>query len=312
MHALSVAGPRQTPKLGHTSHPAKRSTRRRRRRRRHLELEVYLQAHEHRYALRMLFDWLFRPSRHARRKALLAEPFPDAWRALLAKLPFYLALDERGQERICDDLRVLMAEKEWQGCGGFELTDEVRVTVAAQASLLLLNLEHEYYKHVDTILIYPSAYRTAPQTDAMGVVREGQANLGEAWRRGPVVLSWDAAKGGALDPKDGHNLVLHEFAHKLDMLDGRADGTPPLGTHEQWQQWIQTMTREFDRLKKAASETRRPAVLDTYGATNPAEFFAVATECFFEKARKLREKHPELYECLRDYYCQDPASGKLG
>jgi len=254
----------------------------------------------------MLFDWLFRPGRHKTRQQLLAAPFPAAWATVLQRLPFYRNLDDRGQQRIRDDLRVLVAEKEWEGCGGLELTDEIRVTIAAQASLLLLNIEHDYYPDVSSILVYPSAYRTMPQRDAAGVMREGSANLGEAWPGGPVVLSWDAARGGALDPEDGHNLVLHEFAHKLDMLDGLADGTPPLPDESRLQAWVKTMTAEFTKLRDAA-EHGRATVLDQYGATNPAEFFAVATECFFERGRLLHDRHPQLYAVLRDYYCQDTA-----
>lgn len=254
----------------------------------------------------MVFSWLLRPLRHAARRALLEQPFPAEWEPHLQRLPFFHRLDERGQQRIRDDLRVLVDEKNWEGCGGLEMTDEIRVTIAAQASLLLLNIEHDYYRDAESILVYPSAYKTSPSRDAAGVVREGQANLGEAWRRGPVVLSWDATLHGALDPKDGHNLVLHEFAHKLDMLDGAADGTPPLDDNDQVAQWVKTMTREYAALRKDA-EDGRASVLDTYGATNPAEFFAVATECFFEKSRQLKQRHPRLYECLQDYYQQDPA-----
>ena len=201
---------------------------------------------------------------------------------------------------------MLVEEKDWEGCGGLEMTDEIRVTIAAQACLLILNIEHEYYRRVTSILVYPAAYKTMPSRGRDGVIREGQANLGEAWLRGPVVLSWDDARRGALDPKDGHNLVFHEFAHKLDMLDGAADGTPPLADQETLRQWVQTMTREFAALRDAA-ERGRKTVLDAYGATNPAEFFAVATECFFEKARQLRQRHPSVYELLKDYYQQDPA-----
>jgi len=255
----------------------------------------------------MLFDWLMRPIRHARRQNLLAEPFPAEWSTFVERLPFYRALDERGQQRIRDDLRVLVAEKNWEGCGGLELTDEIRVSIAAQASLLLLNIEHEYFRDVASILVYPAAYKTMPSRGADGMVREGQANLGEAWQGGPVVLSWDDAKKGALDPRDGHNLVFHEFAHKLDMLDGSADGTPPIQDKELFQRWIRTMTDEFAALRDAA-EHGRATVLDTYGATNPAEFFAVATECFFEKSGQMQRKHPALYDVLRAYYHQDPAS----
>ncbi|MEZ6037335.1 MAG: zinc-dependent peptidase [Planctomycetota bacterium] len=255
----------------------------------------------------MVFEWLFGPRRHKVRAALLAEPFPEAWATIVGGLPFYRALDERGRGRIRDDLRVLVAEKNWEGCGGLALTDEIRVTIAAQASLLLLNIEHDYYPDVRSILVYPSAYRTMPRRDAAGVVSEGQANLGEAWRDGPVILAWDSARGGALDPDDGHNLVLHEFAHKLDMLDGMADGTPPLGDKEQFTTWVRTMNAEFAALQKAAHKGRA-TLLDHYGATNPAEFFAVATECFFEKAAAMRRRHAALYDALRDYYQQDPAA----
>ena len=255
----------------------------------------------------MPLDWLLRPVRHARRARLLAEEFPDAWRPVLARLPFYVALDERGRARVRDDLRVLVAEKNWEGCGGMELTDEIRVTIAAQASLLLLNIEHEYYRGVTSILVYPSAYRTMPTQGPDGVVREGQANLGEAWRNGPVVLSWDDARRGAIDPSDGHNLVFHEFAHKLDMLDGAADGTPPLDDRGLLRRWVETMTAEFHALRSAAAQGRA-TLLDTYGATNPAEFFAVATECFFEKSAQLQRRHGALYGLLRDYYHQDPAA----
>ena len=164
----------------------------------------------------MVLDWLLHPLRHRARRALLAEPFPAAWLPTLEQLPFYRGLDARGQQRIRDDLRVLIAEKNWEGCGGLVLTDEIKVTIAAQASLLLLDIEHEFYPDVQSILVYPSAYLTMPHRDAAGVVHEGDANLGEAWRNGPIVLAWDAARGGALDSHDGHNLVLHEFAHKLD------------------------------------------------------------------------------------------------
>lgn len=255
----------------------------------------------------MSFDWLFRPRRHAARRALLAAPVPAAWQSILDRLPFYRHLDERGQQRIRDDLRVLIAEKNWEGCGGLVLTDEIRVTIAAQASLPLLNIEHDYYPDVLSILVYPGTYRTMPHADANGIVQEGQPNLGEAWRGGPVILAWDAAEGGALHPRDGHSLVLHEFAHKLDMLDGLADGTPPLKDRGAFAAWVAMMSAEFTRVRTAAANGTA-TLLDQYGATNPAEFFAVATECFFERGRELLQQHPSLYGVLRDYYQQDPAA----
>ncbi len=259
----------------------------------------------------MSLDWLFHPLRQRARRKLLREPFPATWLPIVEKLPFYRALDERGRQRVRDIMRVLIAEKTWEGCGGLELTDAIKVTIAAQAALLLINVEHKYYRDVHSILVYPSAYKTMAKVDSAGVVRPGGANLGEAWQRGPVILAWDAALGGALDPRDGHNLVLHEFAHKLDMLDGLPDGTPPLRDRGKFAAWVKTMTAEFKTLRDA-TERGRATVLDEYGATNPAEFFAVATECFFEKSEKLRTRHPSLYSALRDFYQQDPAERRRG
>jgi Mlc titration factor MtfA (ptsG expression regulator) len=256
----------------------------------------------------MALDWLFHPLRGQRRRKLINQPFPAPWLPIVNALPFYRALDEAGQQRIRDILRVLVAEKDWEACGGLELTDEIKVTIAAQASLLLLNIQHTYYHNVKAILVYPSAYRTMPRADASGVVLKGRANLGEAWQgRGPVVLSWDAAQHGALDARDGHNLVLHEFAHKLDMKDGLADGTPPFRDRSRFGAWVATMTQEYRALCNAA-ERNRATLLDHYGATNPAEFFAVATECFFEKGAQLKKRHASLYAVLQNFYQQDPAA----
>jgi hypothetical protein len=254
----------------------------------------------------VIWDWLLRPLRHRRRRRLLAEPFPAAWLPLVERLPFYRHLDDGGQARIRDDLRVLIAERTWEGCGGLALTDEMRVVIAAQASLLLLNLEHDYYSGVTAILVYPSAYRTGAVRGASGLVSEGQANLGETRMRGPVILAWDAALGGAVTASDGHNLVLHEFAHQLDLQDGLADGTPPIGDRRAFRTWVAVMTSEFQKLRAAAA-TGGATLLDHYGATNPAEFFAVATECFFERSAAMAQRHGELYAVLRDYYGQDPA-----
>ena len=250
------------------------------------------------------FSWF----RRRRRRKLLATPFPAEWVSFLVELPFYAGLnaDERG--RLHDILRVIIAEKDWEGCNGLELTDEIMVVIAAQAALLLLEIEHDHYRRVRSILVYPTAYgENAPRRGQGGIVGDGQRNLGEAWYRGPVILSWDSAVHGAVDPKDGHNLVWHEFAHKLDMMDGYIDGTPPLLRKEDYKLWTRIMTAEFENLKGRGG---RRAVLDRYGATNEAEFFAVATESFFEKSLQMEKKHPELYDLLRTYYRQDPA-GRL-
>jgi Mlc titration factor MtfA (ptsG expression regulator) len=252
----------------------------------------------------MLFAWLKR----RRRGRLLATPFPADWLAhLRLNVAVYEILTDAEQARLRDDLRVFIAEKSWEGCGGLTLTDEVRVAIAAQACLLLLGVEHDYFKHVRTILVYPTAYRSPDgEVGPDGVVREGIGRLGEAWLRGPVVLAWDEVQSGGQNHRDGRNVVLHEFAHQLDFLDGLGDGTPPLRDAEQYREWQRVMTAEFDRLRADVGRGRA-TLLDAYGATNPAEFFAVATECFFEKPRQLQERHPEVYGVLRGYYLQDPA-----
>jgi Mlc titration factor MtfA (ptsG expression regulator) len=252
----------------------------------------------------MLFAWLKR--RHRRR--ILAAPFPADWLThLRLNVAAYEILTEAEQARLRDDLRVFIAEKSWEGCGGLTLTDEIRVAIAAQACLLLLGVEHDYFGHVRTILVYPSAYRSPDgEVGPDGVVREGIGRLGEAWHRGPVVLAWDEVRAGGQNHRDGRNVVMHEFAHQLDFLDGLIDGTPPLRDAEEYREWQRVMTGEFDRLRADVGRGRA-TLLDEYGATNPAEFFAVATECFFEKPRQLRERHPDVYGVLSGYYRQDPA-----
>jgi MtfA peptidase len=250
----------------------------------------------------MIFAWL----RNRRRRALLATPFPAEWLAYLQRnVALYSLLTEAEQARLRDDLRIFIAEKNWEGCGGLTITDEMKVTIAAQACILLLGIEHDYFSRVLSILVYPSAYRGVDRENPAPI--EEPARLGEAWYRGPVVLDWEAARGAGRDPRDGRNLVFHEFAHQLDFLDGLADGTPPLRNREQYRRWHDVMTAEYARLVEE-SQHGRPRVLDSYGATNPAEFFAVATECFFEKPVQVRGRHPQLYEVLRDYYHQDPAA----
>jgi Mlc titration factor MtfA (ptsG expression regulator) len=253
----------------------------------------------------MLFAWLKR----RRRARAVAAPFPDEWRAYLQKnVGLYALLTEAEQQKLHDDLRIFIAETTFEGCGGLEITDEIKVTIAAQASLLLLGFHHDYFERVHTVLVYPRGFRS-PEGWAGpdGVVHLDVGYLGEAWHHGTVILAWDAVLTGGRDPRDGRNVVLHEFAHQLDYLDGLADGVPPLRTRAQYRKWHEVMTAEYAQLV-AESEHGRPKVLDAYGATNPAEFFAVATECFFEKPVQMRRRHPQLYEVLKDYFCQDTAA----
>ena len=192
--------------------------------------------------------------------------------------------------------------------GGLELTDEIRVTIAAQACILLLHRETDYYPKLTSILVYPAGYTAYETRPFAGNVWEegGENRLGQTGRRlGSLVLAWDDVKRGAADPSDGTNLVLHEFAHQLDFEDNASDGAPALATRAEYLAWARVMSREFKALCDA-DRAGTPTVLDRYGATNPAEFFAVATEAFFERPRVLRARHPELYAEFAHFFRQDP------
>jgi Mlc titration factor MtfA (ptsG expression regulator) len=253
----------------------------------------------------VFFSWL----RRLRRRKILARPFPPAWHGYLQRnVAHYRYLTAAEQARLRDDLRVFIAEKHWEGCGGLVITDEIRVTVAAQACLLVLGMEHNVYDRVRSILVYPHGFRdTHERAGPLGVVDgTGTAVLGQSWYRGPVILSWSDARDNSRHPRRGHNLVFHEFAHQLDMLDGVINGTPPLGSRQEYDRWKEVMTAEYRRLVSESTHGRA-TLLDEYGTTNEGEFFAVATECFFDLPEEMRRRHPRLYDLLRDYYRQDPA-----
>ena len=253
-------------------------------------------------------DVMFGLSRKERRAKILQDPFPTEWLAILEKnFPLYARLPAVDRGELQGLIQVFLAEKAFEGCSGLAITDEIRVTIAAQACQLLLRREADVYPKLITILVYPTAYVSSmPRHGPRGIVTEGpQGRLGEAWTSGVVVLSWDDVKLGAADIRDGHNVVFHEFAHQLDQEDGSSDGAPILPRRNLYSAWARVLGAEYDELRRAA-ESGKKSVLDTYGATEPAEFFAVATEAFFEKPVQLKKKHPELYEELRMYYGQDP------
>jgi MtfA peptidase len=244
-----------------------------------------------------------------RRERLRAAPFPAAWLDVIEKnVPLYTRLPDADRRELQGLVQIFLAEKSFEGCGGLELTDEIKVTIAAQACLLLLHRETDVYPRLVTILVYPSAYvAKAREPIGGGMALEGEdIHLGESWSSGVVVLSWDDVRSGASDIHDGRNLVLHEFAHQLDREDGEINGTPLLDQRSQYVAWGRVLNSEYERLRRD-SWLGRYTVLDEYGATNPAEFFAVATECFFEKSGVLQKRHPELYAELKTFYRQDPA-----
>ena len=244
-----------------------------------------------------------------RRKRLTARPFPRHWETLLReRVGFYPRLPNELAGRVHDVTRVLIAEKNWEGCGGLELTEEMRVVVAAQAALLVAGLDGEYFRGLYSVLIYPDSYAAPGFTPLAGggVIESDEPRLGEAHVSGTVVLSWPEVLGGAADPDDGRNLVFHEFAHALDMIDRYADGVPPL-FGDQLDDWERVVEREFVSLAHRSARGL-PSLLDAYGAKNRAEFFAVATECFFEKPNTMRIKLPKLYGVFAEFYRQDPAA----
>lgn len=256
----------------------------------------------------MLFRWL----RQRRRQQLLNQPFPSDWQELLGdRFVLYRLLTDEEKHKLHATTRVLVAEKNWEGCSGLELKEEMKVLIAAQASYLLLGLEHDYYERTPTILVYPSDFLIpAPPPPLEGPPQpweaEGTAALGEAQYRGPVILSWPEVEYTASHPQEGMNLVFHEFAHQLDMLDGYVNGTPPLRNRGEERRWRRVMAAEFRELRRAVDH-HETTLLDPEGARNEAEFFAIVTECFFTLPRSLRARHPQLYRLFGDYYRQDPA-----
>lgn len=256
-----------------------------------------------------MFGWLT----ERRRRKILAQPFSAAHLDILhRRVAHHALLDADEQSRLRELVQVFMAEKRWEGLGGLAMTDEIRVTIAAEACLLILGLEHRYYADVDSILVYPHTVVAPPPPPKFFAVTRDLAPspmpvLGQAFDRGPVILVWDAVRRGAAHPRDGHNVVYHEFAHKLDMLSGRADGVPPLADRATYERWVHVFTAEYEALRRDHERGRR-TWLGSYALTNGAEFFAVATEHFFECPIEMEREHAAMYQVLRDFYRQDTAA----
>lgn len=253
---------------------------------------------------------LFGPSawRRARRERVLAQPFPAAWRHILRRrVPYVHRLPPDLQLQLKKLIQLFIAEKAFVGCRGLEITDEVRVTIAAQASLLLLNRGGAGYADLHRVLVYPSAFivdRVQPQGG--GVLQDQRQVLaGESWSQGQVILSWDDVLECAATPDDGRNVVIHEFAHQLDQAHGPANGAPWLGAGRSYAQWSAVLGDAFARLQ-AQVAWGESTLIGAYGATSPAEFFAVVSEVFFEQAGALATEQPALYAELSRFYRVDP------
>ncbi len=245
-----------------------------------------------------------------KRRRLRERPFPAAWRAVLQqRVPCVRALPADLQLELERQIQVFVAEKAFIGCNGLQLSDEMRVTIAALACLLILNRPRDYYPSLRQILVYPGSFVVhQAHTDDMGVAHHARAVLaGESWSEGQVVLSWQDTLDGAADPGDGQNVVIHEFAHQLDQQSGVANGAPTLARRAHYKRWSQVLGTEFRLLQRRAALGVDTLFCD-YGATDPAEFFAVISEVFFEQPQRMADEHPALYRELAQFYGLDPLS----
>jgi Mlc titration factor MtfA (ptsG expression regulator) len=248
-----------------------------------------------------------------RRERIRTQVFPAVWRKiLLRRVPLVRRLPAALQLQLKKHMQVFIAEKSFIGCAGLQITEEIRVVIAAQACLLLLNRTTDYFAQVRQILVYPGAFVVdRATTDSTGVLQENrQALAGESWSQGQIILSWEDALQGALDPTDGRNVVIHEFAHQLDQENGAPRGAPPplLGdTQHDSARWAAVFQEAYGHLQGQAFMGEQ-GLLSHYGAQDPAEFFAVVSEVFFEQASALSAQYPALYQELCGYYKVDPAT----
>jgi Mlc titration factor MtfA (ptsG expression regulator) len=255
---------------------------------------------------------VFSFSKKRRRARLRALPTPPDWtRVLEANVPVYRRVPDELRAQLHGHMHVLLAEKNFEGCDGLEMTDEIRVTVACQACLLILNRETDYYPDLVTILVYPSIFFADVEEPDGAIVSEYKEDRsGESWDLGVVILSWEDVVEYASTGRAGYNVVLHEFAHQLDLENGAMDGVPKLATRDLREEWTRVFHDAYQAFEHAADSNRR-RVVDPYGAGDPAEFFAVVTESFFERPLALKRQHQALYETLSRYYRADPSSWEL-
>jgi len=255
-----------------------------------------------------MFGWWKR----RKRNKILQEPFDEAWRQTLSgKVAHYTYLSPEKKTRLEQYVQIFLAEKNFEGCSGIDITDEMKVVIAGHACLLILNLPHDYYAKVDSILVYPTTVVLPQQRNAVFtrgplIARTEVPIVGQAFMHGTVMLVWDEVKRDVSHPRGGHNVVYHEFAHILDMFDGRADGTPTLVSRDKYREWGEVCTRVYFDLQKKVEKGKK-TFLNGYAAVNEAEFFAVATEYFFERPVRMEKKRPELYRVLQNFYRQDTA-----
>ena len=252
-------------------------------------------------ALVLLVGGLHRLVRNRRRAEVRAVALGEEERSMLCEcVPLYARMPEETRRKLDGLTQVFLHEVGFEPCGHLrEVTPEMQLIIGAQASVLLLGSGYHHFGKLRSVLIYPNAYEAG---DDLG---EESIRLGESWDSGSVVLSWESVRQGAMNPEDGLNVVLHEFAHQLDQFDGVADGLPVLKSRDDYPEWAEVMQASFKELCEMVERGKR-TVLDDYGATNPAEFFAVSTETFFERPSALYREHPELFGQLKRFYGLDP------
>ncbi|MGA0934897.1 MAG: M90 family metallopeptidase [Pseudohongiellaceae bacterium] len=241
-----------------------------------------------------------------RDKRILAKTVPPDWLARIREaIPFYDRLLQTEQQQLLDNIRLFLAKKRFYGCAGLMVTDRIRLTIAAQACLLLLNRKTSLYTRLKPFVVYPDALISyhGRHNDDGTLSDHGNGLLGESWHYGKIILSWDDVQRGVCNP---HNVVLPEFSHQLDSESGSANGAPVRHTNS-YTIWASILSHEFAGLTDGFQH-HHTSVMDYFGATNPAEFFAVATETFFEKPDQLKGRHPALFEVLKTYYAVDPSA----
>ncbi len=246
--------------------------------------------------------------RAGRRRRLMRHPLSWSDTRLFRRVALTAWLPRELKRELIGQVQVLLDEKGFEGADGLAVTREMQITVATLAGLLLLRKDFDFYPQLRHIILYPAVYVAKGNHGAFAgaVIVGASARLGESWQSGEVVLAWKEARREARDMHSRRNVILHEFAHQIDQLDGAADGVPPLPGGDARRAWRTTLRREYDRLCDEEHHAVR-GVIDWYGATNPAEFFAVTTESFFCEPLQLRRAHPELYRQFADFYRLDPA-----
>lgn len=246
----------------------------------------------------MILRWL----RNRKRKQIAASPTPTHWDSWLDRaIPWFADWPAPQRQKFINAVKILVGEKYWEGCGGFEIAEEHKVLIAAQAAMMLTGVENYYFDRLNTILVFPNQFE---RDTGDGVFFWKEYRIGEAWHRGPIVIAWKEFVEGL---EFGQNVVVHELAHHIDGILGEFDGQPAFGNRFSAQQWRGILKRELQNLRSSVRHNR-PTLLDPYGAESPAEFFAVCSEAFFESPKELRLDHPELYQALTGIYHCDPGN----